>query len=180
SVAAQVNLTEDELTQKVSEAKSKSNEILAKEIEIPENLQFVSKILFGIKTDRQVNLQELIILISLFVVLVLLIKVAAEIFFSDWKSWVLAVIVALLASISGGVLLMTGFILDLSTLFGVLEELGVINLAIGLILLVVIFFALGKLLKSIKNKAREEKAGEIGRDISFAAEVGKTTREFSP
>lgn len=163
-----------------SGVKGKSNEVLAKEIEIPENLQFASKILFGLKSEGQVNLQQFIIMIGVFIFLLLLIKSILELvpfFGGGWKSWAGSILVTALVSVAGGTLLAVDFILSLSTLFGVLDDWGVVNLAIALALLVGFFFLLSKILKIVKRKTNLEKAKSIGDDVAYLSAAGQAAKE---
>jgi len=160
--------------------RTKTNEALAKEIEIPENLQFVTRIIFGLKSGQVVNLQLLITYIGLWFILVILIRSAVELvpkFGEGVKGWFLAVFITLLIALSGGVRLAAGWIYSTSRFFGWLEGWGIIRLVIALIFLAVLYFVFSKLIKWLKTRAKSEEAERVGEDIGYVSAMGKIARE---
>src|SRR3989344_8617833 len=70
----------------------RSNALLEKNIEIPENLQIITKVLFGLKHDAKVDFQTFVILIAILVIIFLVIKSVYDIipFGRGNKSWILS------------------------------------------------------------------------------------------
>lgn len=169
-----LNFTEEKET-----LRQKSNEVLSNEIEIPENLQKFSRVFFGLKNEEEVSLQKFIIFVGVWLVFLFLLASILEItpFFDGWKSWIGAVVVNLLVGLSGGFLLVTGFIFSLSNLFGVLENWGILTLFIGLILVALFYYLLSKLIVIIREKNGEDKMSRVGRNIAIANEIGKAHAE---
>lgn len=141
-----------------------TNKILEADIVIPENLQIFSKFLFGL--EGTIEVQNLIILLALWVVILLLIQSIIGIiplFGEGWKSWTAAVIITCLISITGAIQNSAQFFFfGLRNIFSSIGKYGFFFLALNLIIL--IFFAWGakKLLVMLKNKARVEMKKQQG------------------
>ncbi|MBI2452312.1 hypothetical protein HYV50_04530 [Candidatus Pacearchaeota archaeon] len=160
--------------------KTGTNNILEKEIGIPENLEIFSRVLFGLKAGDKVDLQALVILIGLLVISLMLMKTIIEFmpfFENSLRGWLGAVIITLLIGVSGGFLLMADFLLDLGSLFGLLEEWGLARVVISLLLLVGFFYLITTFIKFIKNKATVAEMEATGRNIGVASAIGKIQRE---
>lgn len=163
-----------------SGVKEKSNEVLAKEIQIPEKLQLAARIIFGLKEDETIDLQTFIVLISIWLILFFLIHSILEItpFFEGWKSFVGGFIVTTLIAISGAIKEVSIFFFGFGSLFGKLQDWGIFKLFFSLILLALLFYGAFRLLKFIKKKTDFAQAEKIGTDIAIERAVAKTAREM--
>ena len=80
--------------------KEKSNELLEKEVNIPENLRSITRVVFGLEKDEVIDFQRVVILIGVFIMLLILAKSVLELtpFLNEGViSWAGAVVVLLLA-----------------------------------------------------------------------------------
>jgi len=148
--------------------------ILEQEITIPEDLQFLTRVLFGLKPETKVTLQEFVILIATFIIFFFIIRdvIAFVPFFETTaKSVIGAVLVTLLVGISGGFLLFVDLILSIGSLFGILERWPIFTI----VLIFVIFFILGyfinEVLTNLKEKSKIEAARIEGVKTGAAAKV---------
>src|SRR3989344_296380 len=116
-----------------SEFREKTNEALAKEITIPENLQIFARVLFGLKADEKVDLQTLVTALALWVIAFLLIHEGIGLFFKGGKGWAIGAIVTIIGSSAGGITVILGFLVWLSTVFGFLEKNSLLQFAFLLI-----------------------------------------------
>jgi hypothetical protein len=66
---------------------SKTQEALEKDREVPENLQLIARIIFGLRQGEYISLSEFIVLVAIFGGFILLFQVLVSFFVSDWKSW---------------------------------------------------------------------------------------------
>ena len=138
--------------------------VLENEVIIPENLQFLARIFFGIKPDTSVTFQEFIILVVLFFVYLIIFYDIMKLVlpFSNWVSFTLSLGFAFTFSMLGGPLFLTSLILGLGSLFGKLGENSVFNMILAIVLLLVILFIIGTVFKKLKQEKRIQEAGTRG------------------
>jgi cbb3-type cytochrome oxidase subunit 3 len=146
------------------------------DVDIPPNLQFAARVLFGLKTDQDVSFNLLIVIISVlggFVILIHSILRFVPIFKKEWVMWAVAVVVTLLASSTGG------FIAFASMLFGFSAKVEFLNkwsMAYAFVTLVLIFLlaiGLNKLLKKMKKAQEVANAEDVGFRASAPAAIVK-------
>lgn len=141
-----------------SEAKSlqdASNNLLSKQITISDSIQQISSIIF--KLDSTISLQEFIVLISLFAMLLFILQALVEIiplFGEGWKSWIGALVITLLISITGAIKSWAEFFFGVSGFLQFLKDWGLFKLIFALILLGIIGFGVRKLIHIMKNQSR--------------------------
>jgi len=163
--------------------RERSNEVLESEIQIPGGLQFLARVVFGLGGESDVSLQLFFVLVGLWIIVLLFVKSFGGLILGigeGLKAWTFSIaVVSILFGLSGGLLFAAQFFLDLSKLFGLLEDWSIITLLIAVSLLFVIYYLATKLIKILKVKSEVAEAEEIGRDIGFARLFGKASREFS-
>src|SRR3989344_8970360 len=145
--------------------KGKSNEVLEKEVKIPDNLQIFARVLFGLKKTDKVDLQTIILLFATFFIILILLHEIIGIMFSDWKSWIFAIVVNLIIGVSGGFRDAIAFFFGIGNLFGFLEEYELLRFIIVLALLFIFFYFLSKVFNKFKDKEELEESSQMGRDI---------------
>lgn len=157
-------------TKQAKEQKS----VLEQEIEIPENLQFLTRVLFGLKPDTPVIFQEFIVLIATLAIFFFIIRdiiVFVPFFDTTIKSVIGAIIVTLLAGSSGGFLFFADLMLSLGFFFGILERWPIISTTMILILLFAVTYLLNKALTGFKRKSRIEEARIEGLKTGASAKM---------
>ena len=157
--------------------KEKSNEILSKDVEVPENMQLLSRLVFGLKADERLSLQTFVLYICFFILFVLLVHSAVEIISSAWKAWAISLIVALLGSSSGVMKEIVAWYAGFGKLFELLGEWGIISLALNIIFMLVIFGILLKLLGKLKAMKGVEEFRQMGQNIGFFAALSRSYRK---
>jgi|SRR3989344_990246 len=162
-----------------SGVKEKTNQVLEKQVIIPDNLQIITRVLFGLKPADKVDFQTFVILIALWVIIFIFLHSIIILipFFNKGTSWIGGFIVMLLMGISGGLVLIAKFVLSLSNLFGVLKGWALLSFAISLIILIGLFFLISKGMKMLGLSERVEEMRVVGRNIGVASEVGKIESE---
>jgi len=161
-----------------SELNKKSDEILMKEIEIPENLQLVARIVFGLKSDDKVDLQTFVVLIGLWIILLIFFVSLVGLKYSGAEKWLLSVVATLIITIIGVVKKVAIFLIGFGNFFGFLEEYGWLKFIFILGLIVVLSYILFRVLKIIKNRTDIEEAVQTGYDIALERATAKATREI--
>jgi len=155
----------------------KTNEVLSKEIEIPENWQLITKVLFGLGSEDKVELQSFVVLIGFWIILLILIVSLLDIMVHGWKKWVLGAVVTLIIAITGSIREIAVWFIGLGNFFGFLKEHGFLRFIFALIVMAVLFYFFLKSLKIIKGKMGVEEMTSVGRNIRFNSEMGKIQRE---
>jgi len=159
-----------------SEIKGKSDEILAKQIEIPDNLKFLTRIVFGLREDTKIDLQTFVILIGLWIFLLLLIVNFFDVFFSGWKKWVAGLVVTCLIAITGAIREVGNWFFGFGNLFGFLAEWNLLRFVLVLIIMAILFFLFLKGIRYFKSRLSLEQAQRTGEDIGFISAVGRVAR----
>jgi len=134
-----------------------SNDLLSKQIIIPDNLQSISRLVFGV--TENLTLQDFIILTVLWIFLVLILQAILTIvpmFGDDWKSWIGAVIITLLISITGTLKQIKDVWFSFEWLTKLLHDWGLFNLILIILMLIVFAFGARKLIHMMKHKAAVE------------------------
>jgi len=131
---------------------------------------------FAFKLEgKSVDFHDLIILIALWVIIMLIIKSILEImpfFGKGWKSWLAGAIVTLLASISGGITRGGIWILGLADSIKWLDRFGRAKVAFVVIFLIIVGYALMKLVKLVEENViiygKEQKGFKVGAETGFS------------
>ena len=140
--------------------KERSNEFLEKDIIIPEDLQGIARVVFGLKAGETIDFSVFIVLIALLVILFLIIREAltfAPIFGAGFKSWLGSLVLTLLVAISGAVKETSIFLFETGEFFKFVKGFSFLNIIFILILLGLFFYGFFMMTKIIKHQARKEK-----------------------
>ncbi len=128
------------------------------QVSVPANLQIPARILFGFNSSLEISLQNLTVLVILFIIVLLIVHELAVLISSrnGFIAWALALVITCLVSSSGGLLGATAFITSN------IATQGVISLASSILVLIIIAFIILYLLKKIDQEndtLRNEMAG---------------------
>ena len=146
---------------------SYSNNLLSKQITIPDYLQGPTKVIFGLE-DNSIDLQNFIVLFSIWFFLIFLIQAILEIvpFFGEgFKSWLGAIIITLLISITGSITKVANWLFGFGGTISLMKEWGLLKIIFTVILLVILAFGLKKLLHIMKHEKNKEENYMIGAEI---------------
>lgn len=146
----------------------KSNAALEKDFAIPENMQIPARIVFGLKQGEMIDFETLVIMIVLlFIMFMIFLRVAAFIpFFSKgFSMWAAALIMTLLAGVSGGIVEATRILQALFG-FGVFGKYAAVSMISIVIIILIIGLGAGKLLGMLKERADVMKAEQTGVNVS--------------
>jgi len=139
---------------------SSSDNILTSQISVPQNLQIPARILFGLSIDNSINLQEFVVLIVLWLVILLIVRQAVSFLFGDnWKSLGIAIVVTCLISVSGALSQMTYYIV------GVIIGKSIVYWVIFIMALLIIGVVVVLLLKKLRNTTNTLVNEEVGMKI---------------
>ena len=156
--------------------RQRSNEALEGEVKIPESLQLLTRVLFGIKEEKPVTFQELVILIATFFIFFFIIKSIVSLvplFETTAKSIFVGLIVTALIGTSGGLLLFVSFMVGLGSFFGLIKDFEVLTLIISIILLLIAGLFIANLLDKIKSKGQVAQAEAEGFQAGVGLGLGK-------
>jgi len=161
---------------------SYSNNLLSKQITIPDYLQNPTRIIFGLE-NSDIDLQNFIVLLSIWIFLVFLIQAILEIipFLGEgFKSWLGAIIITLLISISGMIRNAANWLFGFGGAISLMKEWGVLKIIFTILLLIIIVFGLKKILHILKHGANKTENYAEGRRISMLEDFMKMFREEKP
>ena len=166
-------------TAQVTSFREASNKILSQDVTIPENLQTPARMVFGLNIGEQIDFQIFVILFALLVILLLVVHEILEIipiFGSRVKSWIGAIIVTLLASVTGAVKQTALFFFDIGGYVQFLKDWGILRFLVVLIFLIIlVYYGFFRLLRKIKREEEEIKAEQAGLKVGIGAAL---TRMF--
>jgi len=166
-------------TAQVTSFREASNKILSQDVTIPENLQTPARMVFGLNIGEQIDFQIFVILFALLVILLLVVHEILEIipiFGSGVKSWIGAIIVTLLASVTGTLKQTALFFFDIGGYVQFLKDWGILRFLVVLIFLIIlVYYGFFRLLRKIKREEEEIKAEQAGLKVGIGAAL---TRMF--
>jgi uncharacterized membrane protein len=158
--------------------KETTNAALEKQVTVPDSLQVLARILFGIKSDNPINFQKLVILFAGFLVIFFIIRDILRvmpIFQGSALSNATGIVITSIVGVSGGLLAFSDLMLSLGSMFGLLSEWEVFGLILTLIILLILLFAIDSLTVMIRRESKiseaERKATEAGAAISMWAKL---------
>jgi uncharacterized membrane protein len=147
---------------------------LEKQVQIPENMQGLARVLFGIKPDTTIDFQHLIILFAAFLIVFLVVRdfIGFIPFFdSKLKSILGAFAVTIISGSAGGFIMFADFMLSIGSLFGWLKTQSILNLTIALIIFVSLYLVLNKVSENMKSEAKIEEARQAGEKAGTVAKI---------
>jgi heme A synthase len=135
---------------------------------VPEGLQSAARFIFALDSSQVITLSHLIILIVVFFALLLIISSVMEFvpFFEGIKSWIGAIVITLLMSVSGGLRDASSLLFELGDRSSA-SNLGKIWLVLIVAVILVIGWGISKALKIVRDKIGIEEAEQVGRDVSL-------------
>ncbi len=162
----------------VKDIKSKTDSLVEKEITIPNRIQTLAKIIFGIEGPIEFSL--LIILLIIWLMTFKLIGEGVKLmpFFENGiMSWIVALVIMLLIALADGFTLSANFILGFGDLFKIFKDWSVGALTFGVIVIIIIAVFLSKLEKWAARKLKIEKGNiestEAGISLGFIGNFKK-------
>ena len=175
---------QDQPSQELDNVKKELNlsagNVLNKEIIIPDNLGFFTRVVFGLSGSSNIDLQTFVVLIAMWIVLFLVIHSILEIapfFGTGLKSWFGALVITILIALTGAIRTMALFFFGFGNLFGFLAKNGILRLILVLVILAFGFYVLFKLIKMFKHKVDLQEMVEAGYDVALERAKAKATRE---
>lgn len=162
----------------IKNVKGKTEELLAKQVQIPEKLQIFARIIFGLKSDEEIDLQHLIVLIAIWIMLLMFIEAILKFmpFFEEGaKTWITAAAITCLIAITGVTKTISTFFFNLGNIFGILEKWGPLRLAFAIIIAFAIFYVTSYVLKIFREKYELQRAKQEGVEAAQGAAFLKTT-----
>jgi hypothetical protein len=150
-----------------------AEDILEKEIQIPENLQLAARIVFGVKEQISVSLLVIMALLWAMVFVVLLSGTQLIDLFKGWKAVGIAIILTTIGSASGVLKHIALLFLNIGDIFSFIGRWSPGALLFSAVVIGVVAFVLTKVLRRVRRgieKAAAEAAGEkIGTELGFLA-----------
>ena len=142
-------------TTSVGDIKSKTDSLVEKEITIPNNLQVLARIIFGVKNPIEFSL--LIILLIIWLMAFKLIGEGLKSLIPSFEKgimpWLVALAVMLLIAFAGGFQDTAVFILGIGNIFKIFKDWSTGALIFGVLIVIIIALFLSKLEKWAKKKS---------------------------
>ena len=160
---------QSDLTKTGQEASSSLSSVFASNVEIPEEISFLPKLLFGIEGTLSVS--EFIIYSAIWLLLLLILKnIFSMISFADKiTTWIVSIIILLIGSISGGLKIGAEFWMSQLKMIPLFANLSSLSVSLLIILLIVIFVITTKFATSARESAKIAQAGIEGMQAGVAA-----------
>ncbi len=194
-VLAQTSTTDTQINSSLKSSFNISKEILKdptpqiderldKDIIIPDNVQMIVRIVFGIKGDISVSALILLLAIWTFVLLFLGgITPLIPLFNNKIKAWFLAFIINLLIALGGTYVTIAQFTLSIGEDIKFLKDWSAGLLFLCIVTIIVFFYLFNKIFKKFQERMKMNKAREagqkIGRDIAKLSSQTAATEEFN-
>lgn len=175
---AQINNLSSDLSS--TDVKGKTNDLLSKEIQLPENYQIWARIFFGLKSENPASIQIFIVLICVWISILIILHALMGFFpglREGFKGWVLAVALNIFFATVGTTKVAADFFFDLGNFFGYLEGWSLLTLALTIIIVLVVLYGVQKFVKHIQNRAGWETARNVGRNIAMVNAEGRAISE---
>jgi hypothetical protein len=154
---------------------SYSNNLLSKQIIIPDYLQNPTRIIFGI-SDSNIDLQSFIILFSVWLFLIFIIQAILEIvplFGEGFKSWLGAIVITLLISITGAINPVANWLFGFGGIISLIKKWDLLKIIFVVIILGIITVGLKKLLQIIEHEKRMGENYMMGTVIKKQEQMSK-------
>ena len=169
-----------DIKNKANEVTTKINNVLEKEIIVPDSLQGFARVLFGLKPEHKIDFSTLIILIAIwagFVTLMSYLFSLMPFMNKGVPKFLGAIVVTCLVAISGGLLAMASFFLDIGRLINFFERLWAplkfLSLVFSIIIAAVIVFLFSYVVRILKDKAEIEEAEAVGMKVGMGQRLIK-------
>jgi len=160
-----------------------ANKVLDKDINLPENIQSIINFIFGLKDGENLNFEELVMIVALWIFIFLLILSLINLvpFFEESNrlvSLIVSIIIMLLISISRGLYQGALLILSFANFFAFGSKNRAIAIFVMIIAIFIIGFGFNKLIAILK--ARIENAEESARTdrLSFWTDILRYKRKI--
>ncbi len=168
------------LRERLEKPTPKIDEKLESEINIPENWQIPARIVFGIKSDTEISLSKLIILISIWIILFLFtIEVIRTMhMFKETIVWLMAFTLTIIFGVTGTVKSLSDFFFGFTSFFKFLEEWELGKVSSFFIIIIIISILIKRfIIQPIENKAKKSQAQqegmEVGTELGFLSSLRK-------
>lgn len=158
------------LKEATSKIASKTDPIVEKEIEIPERLQTLAKILFGIEDKSSVSALVISFLVWLLFLLLFTNILMYWSLFSKEVAFAAGVILTIIMAALGIVKNISVFLINIGSYFKFLEHWSAGALGFGVVLILIIAFIIMRIGKYFREQAGITRAHEEG--IEVGAELG--------
>lgn len=135
---------------------------LSEQVVIPSVLESLAKVLFNLDSSRTIDLQTFIIYFVLWIILLLIIESILEIFpllGEGWKSWLGAIVITALISITGSIKSAAIWFFSFGKL---ITQTSFLWIVFDLLLLILLGVGFISFFKTMKHKVGEAKARTIG------------------
>lgn len=139
----------------------KTKSLLEQKIEVPENLKVIARIVFGLKSNEEVDMQTLMVMVAIWIGLFALIAAILEFtpfLNKGFSRWLGAVVMTCLVGVSGGIKISAIFLLSLADIFRLGEKYGIIKLVLAFIVIGIFVYGVILVLNKILSKAKLEEA----------------------
>ena len=154
------------------------NSALEKEIQVPDSLQLIIKVLFGIERTISISLLILVLTIWLFSFLFFANVLKLTPFFKGWTIWPAAAGVTILIALSGVIKNISLFLLNAGDSFAFLAKLGAGALLLIIVIIIVIAVFSLKVLNALRKKIEKEQAQEEGSRIGTTIGMVEKMKEM--
>ena len=156
--------------------REKLDDAVTYEVNVPNNLQIVARVLFGLKAGEVLSVQALVMMSAIWLMLLIMIyDILAVVPFlgSGFKSWLISVCVNLLIALGGGIRQISYFFLGIGDFFKFLGAFAILRLIISLAVVITITVLLTKLSTFVRHRLEIIEAEHTGEKLSLGAKFSE-------
>jgi len=169
--AEELTNVQEDLKSAGTDISQEGKQLLEREIKIPDNIQIITRILFGLQGQGGIDFSEFIVLIAVWIMIFLIIHSILQVvpLFGGWKAIVGGIVITCIIAISEAIKYIAMFFFNLGNFFSILARWSILKLLFALIIIAILTFGLKIILKILKNKAIIEQAEEKGIEAAAGA-----------
>ena len=161
----------------------KVNAFLEKPIILPEGVQKISRVLFGLKNNDNIEFAEFVIMLGFWIwafITILNILVMLPFLNQGFSRWAGAIVIVLLISISGAFIDVSRWLLFMLDI-NIFAKFLIIKLLLAILIVGLVLFgtnsALTKIFNSLKLEEARIKGQKVGESSTLISKQGKTFRK---
>ena len=153
------------------ELQAKSQNFVEKEIVIPNGLKTMARVLFGLKPEDKIDIQNFVVLIAIWIMLFAIILQIARlipVLNKGASRWLGAMVLTCLVGVSGAIKTVSDFYYNLFDVFNWAEKYGVVKLIISVIIIGFIIYAIGFMTKRLRRSFEKTQASMTGMKVGMS------------
>jgi len=160
----------------VSSVNNGAEKVIEKEVNIPNNLDWLARIIFGIKNNQIITIEGFVVLISIWLIFVLIIKDLLKIspfLNGSTESFFGSIIITTIIAVTGVINSLSIMAFNFGSSIGWIEKLGALRIVILPLISTGVIWVVEFFLGSFRHKLKLEEAKQEGASIARLTALAK-------